>query len=89
MTKGYFLWELNIEVNREVPSRYLLSLANGTPQVTDKHKPLLNAILRDFPNEAGETFETLSSEPLVDKELPLSRDPHNTASLLNNLERSC
>ncbi|MBA7626059.1 hypothetical protein ES703_33497 [subsurface metagenome] len=47
MTKGYFLWELNIEVNREVSSKYLFSLANGTPQVTDKHKPLVNAILRD------------------------------------------
>lgn len=96
MTKGYYLWELNLEVNKEVPSKYLLSFTNGALQVTEKHESLANALLRDFPNAAGNTLETPDSEPLVDKDLPLIPNfcrsleiPVIPVTLLNNLEQLC
>jgi len=96
MIKGYYLRELNLDANKEVPSRYALSFANCALQVTEKHEPLANALLRDFPNAIGNTLEPPGSEPLVDKHLPLTPNvchsleiPVIPITLLNNLEQPC
>jgi hypothetical protein len=96
MPKGHYLWEPNIEVNKESPSGYPHSLPNGAPQATEKLELSVTALLPESTKKRHETPVITGSEPLVDKDLPLTPNVYRSLKihltsmfLLNSSEQLC